>query len=91
MAWSVRFTDEARKNLHDLHIDVQSRIKRAVKQLANGTGADKPLIGRLHSFFSHRVGKYRVIYALSHGTLTAQVVGHRREVYGFVPDEQSST
>ena len=91
MAWSVSFTDEARKNLHGLHIDVQRNIKRAVKQLASGTGEGKPLTGRLHGFFSHRVGKYRVIYALSRGTLTVQVVGHRREVYGFVPDEQSAT
>ncbi|MCZ6652363.1 MAG: type II toxin-antitoxin system RelE/ParE family toxin [Planctomycetota bacterium] len=91
MAWSVRFTDEARKNLHGLHIDVQRKIKRAVKQLANGTGADKPLIGRLQGFFSCRVGKYRVIYTLNRDVMTVHVVGHRREVYGFVPDEQSST
>ncbi len=91
MAWSVRFVDEARKNLHDLHIDVQRRIKRAVKQLARCAGEGKPLTGRLQGFFSHRVGKYRVIYTLNRDVMTVHVVGHRREVYGFVPDEQSST
>ena len=90
MAWSVRFTDEARKNLHDLHIDVQRKIKRAVKQLANGMGEGKPLTGRLQGFFSHRVGKHRVIYALKRSVITVYVVGHRREVYGFVPDEPLS-
>ncbi len=91
MAWSVSFTDEARKNLHGLHIDVQRNIRRAVKQLASGTGEGKPLTGRLQGFFSYRVGKYRVIYALNRDVMTVHIVGHRREVYGFVPDEQSPT
>ena len=81
MVWSIRFTEEAREGLHDLHIDKQREIKRAVKKLANGSEKGKALTGRLERFYSFRIGKYRIVYTLDKDFLTVHVVGHRRDVY----------
>ncbi len=77
----VQITEEGRETLRRLHIENQRRIKAALKKLAKGSETGKPLTGRLRGFYSHRVGKYRVIYSIENERIIVHHVGHRGGVY----------
>ena len=81
MSFSVRFTEEGRKTLHELHIENQKRIKRALKNLANNLNLGKRLTGRLSGFYSLIVGKNRAIYTIEKEAITVHYAGHRENVY----------
>ncbi len=81
MMLPIRFTQEGKERLHELHIENQRRIKSAVKELSRNPYAGKSLTGKLEGLFSLRVGKYRVLYSVDGEMVVIHTVGHRREVY----------
>ena len=87
MAWTVDYTETARKQLRKLDKQVARRIldfldeRVAVAEEPRSTG--KALTGPLGSFWRYRVGEYRIICDIQDGQLRVLVVqiGNGREVY----------
>ena len=83
MAYVVRFTRQAIKELEKIHDPDYSRIKAAISSLADNPRPPgcKKLKGR--DGYRIRVGSYRVIYEVFDTELLIDVIaiGHRKEVY----------
>jgi mRNA interferase RelE/StbE len=87
LAWTVDYTETARKQLRKLDKQVARRIldfldeRVAAAEEPRSTG--KALTGPLGSFWRYRVGEYRIICDIQDGQLRVLVVqiGNRREVY----------
>ena len=84
MAWTVKVTTAAEKQLSKLDRPVQRRILLFLNDLAQGDprGKDKALQGDAHAW-GYRVGDYRLICDLVDGDMIVYVVriGHRSDVY----------
>ncbi len=86
MAWTVEFSDVARKTLRKIGDDSAARIVRAmddIAALANPRQRGKALTGDLAGLWRYRVGDWRVIYRIEDEVVTVLVVdiAHRGEVY----------
>jgi mRNA interferase RelE/StbE len=83
VSWQIEISRDARKELADLHPQMQVRISRAVLALENNPfpSGCKKLKNR--DGFRIRVGDYRVLYFADSKTkrIVIGVIGHRREVY----------
>ena len=83
MAYQLRITRRANKELRNLPTDIQHRIRAAISDLAHDPRpyGHKKLRGRTD--YAIRVGRYRVIYDVDDGASTVTIlrVGHRRGVY----------
>ena len=87
MAWTVDYTETARKQLRKLDKQVARRIldflDERVAAAEEPRSMGKALTGPLGSFWRYRVGEYRIICDIQDGRLRVLVVqiGNRREVY----------
>lgn len=87
MAWTVDYTETARKQLRKLDKQVARRIldflDERVAAAEEPRRVGKALTGPLGSFWRYRVGEYRIICDIQDGRLRVLVVqiGNRREVY----------
>ncbi len=84
MSWRVEFDRSAAKALRNLPADVQTRLLKALAELASDPAAArsvKALVGR--EGFRLRVGDYRVLYVLEGdgGVIRVTDVGHRSSIY----------
>lgn len=84
MAWTLKFTAAADKQLSKLDPPVQRRILNFLNDIAQGKPRDsgRSLRGDEHAW-RYRVGDYRIICDLVDREMVVYVirVGHRREVY----------
>ena len=88
MAWTISYTDTARKQLRKLDkqtarriLDyMDERIAGAQNPRDTGKALTGPLLG---TFWRYRVGDTRIICEIQDGKLCVLVIeiGHRREVY----------
>jgi mRNA interferase RelE/StbE len=88
LAWTISYTDTARKELRKLDkqtarriLDfMDERIAGAENPRDTGKALTGPLLG---TFWRYRVGDYRIICEIQDGKLCVLVIeiGHRREVY----------
>lgn len=87
MAWTIKFTGQARKQLTKLDSTEARRIRDYLRQrLAPSEDPrerGKPLRGHLGELWRYRVGDYRIVCELWDEALIVLVVrlGHRKEVY----------
>lgn len=87
MAWTIEYTETARKQLRKLDKPIARQIvdfmDERVAPLADPRSTGKALVGALGGLWRYRVGEYRVICEIRDGALIALVVqiGNRREVY----------
>jgi len=87
LAWTVDYTETAKKQLRKLDKQVARRIldflDERVADAQNPRSIGKALSGPMGSFWRYRVGEYRVICDIQDGQLRVLVVqiGNRREVY----------
>ncbi len=86
MAWRIELSDEAESFLAKIDRQEQRRFGKFFDRLAeldNPRSLGKALSGLLGTFWSYRVGDYRVICDIHDNVLTVEVIriGHRREVY----------
>ena len=88
MAWRIRLTGVAEKQLGKLDPQVAKRIltflRRRVALLDDPRGIGEALHGsELGNFWKYRVGDWRIIVDIEDKVLTITVVrlGNRREVY----------
>lgn len=87
MAWTIEYTQTARKQLQKLDKPVARRIldfldDRVAKQ-SDPRSLGKALRGPLGKLWRYRVGDYRVICDIDDKAVSVLVlrVGHRSEVY----------
>lgn len=88
MAWLIKFSNKAKKDLNKLDKQIAKRIitflRERVMPLDDPRSIGDALKGsKLGSFWKYRVGDYRIITSIEDGSLTILVVkiGNRREVY----------
>ncbi len=83
MAWEIKFTGKAEKELAKLPSRHQKRILATLSVIAVDPFAGKKLEGKLVSFYSYRVWPYRIIYKPYKKFLVVIIirVGHRQGVY----------
>lgn len=81
MGLPIRFTEEGKRTLHELHIETQKMIKNTLKTLANNTSLGKKLTGRLIGFNSLIIDKYRAIYTIEKEIIWVHYAGHRKDIY----------
>jgi len=87
LAWELRFTELALKQLKKLDKQVANQITRILEEKIAKSGDPrafgKALTGDLKGFWRYRIGNYRVICELKDQELIilALAIGHRREIY----------
>jgi mRNA interferase RelE/StbE len=87
LAWELRFTELALKQLKKLDKQVADQITRILDEKiakSNDPRAfGKALTGDLKGFWRYRIGDYRAICELKDQELIilALAIGHRREIY----------
>ncbi len=87
MAWTIDYTDSARKQLLKLDKQTARRIvdfmDARIASVDDPRSTGKALSGPLGGFWRYRVGDYRVICDIQDGALRVLVVavGNRRELY----------
>jgi mRNA interferase RelE/StbE len=87
LAWTIRFTTHAKKQLAKLDRSIVDIITRFLdEKIANAADARQhghALVGDLKGRWRYRVGDYRIICELHNHELVVLVVtvGHRREIY----------
>jgi mRNA interferase RelE/StbE len=85
LAWTIEWSDSARKQLRKLDRQVARQL---VEYVVTRAGPDpraigKPLTAQFASLWRYRVGDHRIIVSIEDAVLRILVVrvGHRREVY----------
>ena len=87
MAWTIEYTESARRQLRKLDRQSARRIvtylKERVAPLEDARSAGKALRGPLGDFWRYRVGEFRVICELRDQSFRVLVVriGNRKDIY----------
>lgn len=87
MAWTIRFTAHAKKQLAKLDRSIADLITRFLaEKIANASDArlyGHGLVGDMKGRWRYRVGDYRILCELHDHELIVLVVavGHQREIY----------
>lgn len=87
MAWTIDYTDTARRQLRKFDKQTARRIldfmDERIARLQNPRSRGKALIGPLGSLWRYRVGNCRVICDIqdAHVRILVVQLGHRREIY----------
>lgn len=82
MSYDIKFDRKALKELKAIHkTDAVRIIDKIETELVLKPGADKKLKGDKSSFYSYRIGSYRVIYELVETTIIIVKISHRKDVY----------
>ena len=72
-----------REDIPALNRDMKDRIRRAIEARLTRAPQDygKPLKGTLRSFWSLRVGDYRVVYRIEPPLVKILLIANRRDAY----------
>ncbi len=87
MAWQIKFTETAKKQLARIDHQAARRITRfLLERVAMATsprGLGHPLKSVLRGFWRYRVGDYRLICQIEDKVMLVLVirVGHRKDIY----------
>ena len=85
MAWTIEWSDAAKKQLRKLDRQVARQIVDYVgtKAARNPRALGKALTAEFASLWRYRVGDFRIVVSIEDARLVILVVrvGHRREVY----------
>jgi len=79
----LKFTPEAARLLAKLHPEGKKLIKSGLDELRQNPFLGDDLQQELSGFKSHKIKRYRVLYAVDEeeGVIQVYYVGHRRDVY----------
>ncbi len=87
MAWTVKLSDDAKRDLQKLDKPIQKRIAafllERIQAAENPRASGKALQGNLSGLWRYRVGDYRLLCRVEDEELIVLVIeiGHRREIY----------
>ena len=84
--YKLVFTEGTKKEyayLYHTNKKLFSRIRAAIRSIAENPYQGKPLKFTLKGRWSYRVGIYRIIYSIQERIITVYIldIGHRREIY----------
>lgn len=88
MAWEIKFSETAMKQLAKIDRQAQKNIWKYLKERIAASEEPRsygvPLRKDLVGFWKYRVGNYRIVVDLQDDELVVLVVrvGHRKNVYG---------
>ena len=79
-SYTIKFTEEAKKKIHELDPQIKLIIIKAIESLAENLFRGKPLSHDLAGLYSLRTSNYRIIYRVKGEELLIIVitVGHRK-------------
>ena len=87
MGWTVKLSDEAKRDLKKLDKTTQKRITSflltRLQNRENPRASGKSLQGNFSGLWRYRVGDFRLLCRIEDGELIILVieVGHRKEIY----------
>jgi mRNA interferase RelE/StbE len=87
LAWTVKLSDDAKRDLQKLDKPIQKRIAafllERIQAAENPRASGKALQGNLSGLWRYRVGDYRLLCRVEDEELIVLVIeiGHRREIY----------
>jgi mRNA interferase RelE/StbE len=87
MAWIVKFSENADKDISKLDKPIQKKIiswlDTRLTNCENPRLWGKPLTGSQSEKWRYRIGDYRVLSIIKDNIITVEVVsiGHRKEIY----------
>ncbi|HEY8034905.1 MAG TPA: type II toxin-antitoxin system RelE/ParE family toxin [Methylobacter sp.] len=87
MAWTVRLSDDAKRDLQKLDKTLQKRITSFLLDRLQTTDnpriTGKALQGRFSGLWRYRVGDFRLLCRIEDNELIILVIeiGHRKEIY----------
>ena len=83
MKYKVLLSKKSNSFLEKLEKSDKERVKNKLRQLSDNPELGKPLVGKLSSLWSLRIGIYRVINQIRKNELVVLVlkIGHRERVY----------
>lgn len=91
MAWTIKITKSAEKELSKITRTDQKRIQTYIRSriipAENPRSLGKPLTGSLSGLHRYRVGDYRLICRIQNQELSILIVriAHRSKVYTTIP------
>ena len=79
----IFLTHRAEKDIKHLSIELKTRVKNALRILAEEPLKGDALMGKYQSLRRYRVGDFRIIYEADTKakSITVIKIGHRREIY----------
>ena len=86
MAWTIKLSDDAKRDLVKLDKTIQKRIvsflQERVQSTDNPRTSGKALQGNLSGLWRYRVGDYRLLCRIENDELLILVVeiGHRKDI-----------
>ncbi|MBI2067465.1 MAG: type II toxin-antitoxin system RelE/ParE family toxin [Deltaproteobacteria bacterium] len=83
MIYRIDFDEETRVALSHMMPVLKRHVKESLRQIAKNPHEGKPLEEDLKGYFTYRVGKLRIIYAIDSSKKAVHVVaiGPRRVIY----------
>ena len=88
--YEVLLSETVRKQLKDLPIDLQQRIKASLMELKNDPFRSRPKVdikrlkGPNRNYFRLRIGDYRVLYVIEETNVMVAKVFHRSQGYDWI-------
>ncbi len=81
--YTVRFTDEAKKQFDKLDRRYHSAVAKALNRISQDPKLGEPLQRELKGYWKLRFSRYRIIYKINNKKLLIIVfdIDHRKEVY----------
>ncbi len=68
--------------IRGMHPQLKRKIRRALEIIVAGPDSGKGLKDELSGLQSFRVGKFRIVYKITHRTIEIVAVGPRSKIYG---------
>ncbi|MDD2725327.1 MAG: type II toxin-antitoxin system RelE/ParE family toxin [Methylovulum sp.] len=87
MAWTVKLTNDAKRDLRKIDKPQQKRITafllERLEKSENPRANGKALLGNLSGLWRYRVGDFRLLCRIEDNELVVLVIeiGHRKEIY----------
>jgi len=81
--FKIIYTPEARRRIRKLDASVKRRLKVGIETIAKSPDIGKKLTHHLRGKYSHRVGKYRILYRVNwkERIVLILTLGHRKKIY----------
>ncbi len=84
--YRVRLAPHLQGYLRKLHLDIKSKIRKALEELERDPTLGKPLKEQLEGLHSYRVSGYRIVYRVKRQEVLVEVIeiAERKIVYESV-------
>jgi mRNA interferase RelE/StbE len=87
LAWTIEYSDTARKQLKKLDKSIADLITRFMRDKIGSARTPRSmghsLVGELRGYWRYRIGDFRIVTEIKDDKLVVLVIaiGHRKEIY----------